>query len=238
MILCLDIGNTRIKAGICREGGWHAKSAFALADVAGLRHQLQSWPRPLRAVGCNVAGTTAGRQIEAIVGEIGIAVEWVAACREQLGVRNSYEQPAQLGADRWAALIGARSLHEGACLVVSCGTATTIDVLDAAGIFQGGLILPGLDLMRSSLTAATAQLRTAAGKHAQLPRNTDDAIVSGSIEATAGAIARMFPHIAAQAGAICLLSGGGADAVAPHLHLPVRRIDFLVLEGLAHIAAA
>jgi type III pantothenate kinase len=237
MILCLDVGNTRIKAGIGGPGGWHAQAAFDLADIAGLRQQLQLWPRPPRALGCNVAGANAGRDIEASIGELGMAVEWIVPSGEQLGVRNSYERPAQLGADRWAALIGARGLHDGACLVVSCGTATTIDVLDAVGVFQGGLILPGLGLMRSALTAATAQLPAAAGKYVPLPRNTGDAIVSGSIEATAGAIARMFPRIACQSAAICLLSGGDADALAPHLQLPVRRVDYLVLEGLARIAA-
>jgi type III pantothenate kinase len=238
MILCLDCGNTRLKAAIGEQSAWHAHAAFELADLSGLRRQIEAWPRPRRAIGCNVAGAALGSAIEAILADCKLAIEWVTASREAHGVRNSYERPQQLGADRWAALIGARALHGGACIVVNCGTATTVDLLDADGIFEGGLILPGLALMRASLAAATAQLPAAAGDYAQLPRNTDDAIVSGSIEATAGAVERMFAQIAGQTAATCLVSGGAADALAPHLHLPLRRIDHLVLEGLARIAAA
>jgi type III pantothenate kinase len=151
-------------------------------------------------------------------------------------VRNGYDRPEQLGADRWAALIGARQLHAGACLVVGAGTATTVDLLTADGVFRGGLILPGLALMRSSLAGAAAQLAEASGRHSDSPRNTDDAIVSGAIEATAGAIERMYRRIAGQPSPTCLLTGGAAGELEAHLHLPLRRVDDLVLQGLLLVA--
>jgi type III pantothenate kinase len=123
--------------------------------------------------------------------------------------------------------------------VVMAGTATTIDVLDAAGHFRGGLILPGLDLMRKSLARNTAGLPEARGAYRDLPTNTDDAIVSGALHATLGAIERMAEQVCRPASAdFCvLLSGGAADMLAPHLDLPLQRVDNLVLEGLARVAA-
>ncbi len=119
------------------------------------------------------------------------------------------------------------------------GTATTIDFLDANGVFRGGLILPGLALMRHSLASGTAGLPLAQGTHHPLPLDTDDAIVSGALEATAGAIERMARHLSADVHGdaaaqqlSCLLSGGAAGALLPHLDLPTRHIEHLVLEGL------
>jgi type III pantothenate kinase len=143
-----------------------------------------------------------------------------------------------LGADRWAALIGARALHHGDCLVVLCGTATTIDLLTADGHFQGGLILPGLAMMRDALASGTADLPAAPGRFAELPRNTFDAIASGAVQATVGAIERMFRQLDAARDPLCLISGGAAGAVPPRLTFAHRAVDSLVLEGLARYATS
>ncbi len=111
-------------------------------------------------------------------------------------MRNLYENPERLGADRWAALIGARALHPHACVVVTAGTATTVDLLSAAGDFLGGLILPGVELMQQALARGTAQLPLADGRFALQPRRTVDAIRSGCLQAQAGAVERMFRQIA------------------------------------------
>ena len=116
------------------------------------------------------------------------------------------------------------------------GTATTIDTLDAGGRFRGGLILPGLDLMRRALARDTAALPLASGEHEAYPRNTDDAIISGCLEAQLGAIERAFMRIAGAPDSLCLLSGGAAQMLAPQLNIPHRLIDNLVLEGLARQA--
>ena len=78
---------------------------------------------------------------------------WVVARSEQCGVRSSYADPARLGADRWAALIGARHLYQGACVVVNAGTTMTVDALSSESIFLGGCIVPGFELMRRALAA-------------------------------------------------------------------------------------
>ena len=91
--------------------------------------------------------------------------------RELCGVRNLYERPEQLGPDRWASLIAARTLEPGrACLVVNAGTCTTVDMLSVNGEFAGGLILPGIDLMRFVLHEHTGRLPLQEGRYVRAPR--------------------------------------------------------------------
>ena len=229
MILCLDAGNTRLKWALFDPGsGWNASGSLALSELDDLK-----LPKADRAVLSNVAGEEVGARVERALA--GMPLFRVSAKSEQCAVRNGYERPEQLGADRWAALIGARALHRGPALVVMAGTASTVDLLDEGGVFRGGLILPGLDLMRASLARSTAQLALLAGEFRELPANTADAIHSGCLAAQAGAIERQFERIAAEPNALCLLSGGAADHILPLLRLPVRHVENLVLEGLACI---
>jgi type III pantothenate kinase len=229
MILCLDAGNTRLKWGLWEGVGWRGQGVLDHAAIGELPRLLPL--QPLRIVACNVAGASVAAQIKAIADTLAVPLDWFCSSASAGGVVNGYDNPAQLGADRWAALIGARALHEGAALVVMAGTATTIDVLDADGVFRGGLILPGLDLMRRALARNTAGLPDACGSYRPTPTNTVDAIVSGALQATLGAIERMVCHLAG-AEFIVLISGGAAPALTPHLTLPWRQIDNLVLAGL------
>lgn len=233
-LLCLDCGNTRLKWGLRRAGAWLAQGALPLAEAESVDEVLPE--RPEQAIACNVAGPAAAQALVLAADRLHAPLAWVHAHARQCGVSNGYEQPSQLGADRWAALIGARALHQGPCLVVGAGTATTVDLLDRDGVFRGGLILPGLALMRSALAGNTAGLPDAAGVLRDLPRNTADAIASGCLNATLGAIERFFRQLP-DSDALCLLTGGAAAELAPHLALPHRLVDGLVLEGLARIAA-
>lgn len=238
MILCLDCGNTRLKWGLLSSSGdWHHRDSLPLADIGQLKLALAGHPTHVAVIGCNVAGAATATQLET---QLGMMIEWLTASATEGGVTNSYLAPGQLGADRWAALIAARHLHNGPCLVVNAGTATTIDLLSADGAFEGGVILPGIDLMRRALASNTAQLPYANAAYAELPRNTGSAIVSGTLEASVGAIERMFARLKDAAAdkdeAMCILSGGSAAELQPLLTIPHRVVDDLVLHGLACLA--
>ncbi len=237
MMLCLDAGNTRLKCGLHDGQVWRMRQAvdYAAADqlAATLSAPLE---RPTRIIACNVAGLAVRRQIEQIAARLAVPLTWLESSAACCGVRNTYDQPAQLGADRWAALIAAHALHAEPVVVVLAGTATTIDLLDGDGVFRGGLILPGLTMMRQALARNTAELPEASGQFRERPTNTDDAIVSGVVQATLGAIERMRVELAP--GARCIVSGGAAAELLPHLLAPVRQIDHLVLEGLRCVAEA
>jgi type III pantothenate kinase len=239
MILCLDAGNTRLKWGL-RDGSlWAAQGALEHAHCAQLAALLPASPR--RILACNVAGADVAQRIEALAATLAIPLEWFRSSAACCGVKNGYDRPERLGADRWAALVGAHALHAGPALVVMAGTATTVDVLAADGSFRGGLILPGLDLMRAALARHTAGLPEARGVYRDIPTNTDDAIVGGALHATLGAIERMARRsydIAAAADFAVVLSGGAADALAPYIDAPLLCVAHLVLEGLAVAATA
>lgn len=244
MRLLIDAGNTRVKwaAAVAGSapGDWVAQGAFVHADLGQAVPRWRSLPIS-GALVCNVAGPAVAAQIGAALASAGVgepAVEWFRSTAARAGVTNAYRQPAQLGSDRFAALIGARHRYPGqALLVATCGTATTIDLLDATGRFCGGMILPGLATMARSLALHTAQLpavsESALG--GTFADHTEAAIASGCIHAQVGAIVQARQ---AAPGARCLLSGGAASYIADHLPPPFERVDQLVLLGLHAVAGA
>ncbi len=235
MIVCIDSGNSRIKWGVHDGQAWLAQGALAHDELGRLAELLESWPRPQRVMLANVAGAAVGAAIRQHLGDWLPLLCEVRAEAQRAGITNLYKNPAQLGVDRWCALIGARALGVGPRLVVMAGTATTIDSLDGAGNFLGGLILPGLASMRRALARETAGLPFADGVCVPFPRCTDDAIVSGCIAAQCGAIERAFAGLGG-ADACCLLSGGNADVLAGHLVIPHVLAHNLPLEGLQRLA--
>jgi type III pantothenate kinase len=230
-MLLFDAGNSRVKWARVEGGEWRAEGVVGIGEWDALRQALASVSAPHRIIASNVAGSAVAGQLRAACCAWPCPVEFIAAQARQCGVQNGYEHPAQLGSDRWAALVAAWQRERAACLVVNCGTATTVDALSTDGEFLGGLILPGLDMMRRSLAAGAAQLQEAAGSWREFPRNTADALVSGAIGATVGAIRGQF-ELLAEPAARCLLSGGAAEDILPHLGLRVLRVDNLVLQGL------
>lgn len=241
--LLIDIGNTFVKWGryktnskapaqeSCLDSG-HA----LLEEIPALAAQLRKFPAPAQIVISNVAGTrvraTMLRLLE--IWPDAPAPYWVIPQDELCGVKNGYRNPAQLGSDRWAALIGARALHGARpVLVVCCGTATTIDLLTAQGKFAGGCIMPGVGTMLRSLHEKTAALPDADGVYVEYPVQTVDAIVSGCQHAQAGAVERVYDlYRRDHPDLLCLVSGGAARALTPHLAIVFRYHDNLVLEGL------
>jgi len=234
MILAVDCGNSRLKWGLHEKGRWRQTGTMAVSELARLEN---AWKRLLPAdqvIVANVAGRSVRKRLETLFARRSIVPTWVKAKRRECGVTNGYGRPDRLGADRWAALIGAWSILGGPCLVVTAGTATTVDILRGDGRFVGGAILPGLDLMKRSLARNTAGLPLARGRFSAEPRNTADAIETGCLLAQAGAIERAFATVGQ--GAACVLAGGAARRIVRHLGIPVRLVENLVLEGLVRIA--
>jgi type III pantothenate kinase len=195
-------------------------------------------PAPDRIVVANVAGHGAALFLNQQFARWRRPQRWIESVGEQCGVRNAYLDPAQLGCDRWAALIAARRLIRGPCLVVNVGTAMTVDALSGDGLFLGGLIVPGPRLMKESLAGNTARLADEPGAFEAFPISTRNAIESGVWQALAGTVERMAGALRERAGAIsgCVASGGAAALLLPHLKLEARLVDNLVLQGLLVIA--
>jgi type III pantothenate kinase len=238
MIHAIEARNSRVKWGWHDRRDWHNLATVSLIEFAAANHDINPFAatheNPQRIVISNVAGEGARELLINWTSIFDAEPLWLKGEAERCGVRSRYERPEQLGPDRWAALVAARALHQGPCLVVNAGTATTADVLAPDGEFLGGLILPGVDLMRFVLHEHTGSLPLREGRFAQTPRNTVDAIESGCRHAQAGAVERMFR--VAGPDAQCLVSGGAGNALIEQLDIPCRYVENLVLEGLARIA--
>ncbi len=233
MMLLLDIGNSRIKWALVEEGRQLQLGALDHSALASLQQVFARISVPSRILVSNVAGEEVAERVRELCAAWARPVEFVQAKPEQCGVRNGYAHPQRLGSDRWVALIAAWHDVHDACLVVNCGTATTVDALSARGEFLGGLILPGVDMMQGSLAAGTAQLEAREGALKDFPLDTADAIHSGAVRATLGAIESQFLLLRAkEASACCVLSGGAALKVMPHLSIAFDHVDNLVLRGL------
>ena len=240
MKLAIDAGNSRVKWGWHDGASWTSVASVSLIEFAASSDHINPFSvtheNPSRIVISNVAGDGAQQLLINWTSIFDARPEWVHGEAERCGVRSRYERPEQLGPDRWASLIAAHALRAGPCLVVNAGTATTVDALSADGEFLGGLILPGIELMRFVLHEHTGRLPMQEGQFRDLPRNTLDAIESGCRQAQAGAIERMLRLI--DGTATCLVSGGGGLALIERLGVPATYVENLVLEGLACIANA
>ena len=193
-----------------------------------------------------MAGHVVAQLLEETLREAGCPIQWARPTAESLGVRNAYDKPTQLGADRWAALLGlAGHFQEQAVPLVlaTFGTATTIDTLSPEKVFKGGLILPGPALMRQSLAQGTANLPLASGATTEFPTQTLQAIATGVVAAQAGAVWRQCDIAQKYFGVapILCVSGGGwpeveAEVRRMHADLKIEFIANPVLDGLARVA--
>lgn len=233
-MLLIDAGNSRIKWALIVGGAWSRQGVVENGQAETLRLAFNNLPPPKKILASNVAGEEMGKRLHAICALWPSPVEFIAARTEQCGVRNLYQNPAQLGSDRWAALIAAWQQEHTSCLVVNCGTATTLDTLSQQGEFLGGLILPGIHMMQRSLVTGAAALghEMVQGSWSKFPRNTADAMTSGAILATVAAIRFQFEALAGYGEPRCLISGGAAVSILPYLDMPLLRMDNLVLRGL------
>jgi type III pantothenate kinase len=257
-VLLLDIGNSRIKwarlPGSYRRGQrFAARGAIDLerfdARGAALEKLLESMGSLPRIVACNVAGAAVERRLRAVARRAGARrPQFVRSAAAAAGVRNAYAEPWRLGADRWAALVGARFEHPGQALcLVAVGTAMTIDLLDERGRHRGGSIIPGPELMIKALLERTAGIRRRAGRNATqamaragaspglFARDTRGAVTAGAVNAAAALIGE---SVRAARGLLgrnprLILSGGAAGKIGSRLRVPYRRGDELVLRGLA-----
>lgn len=250
-MLLVDAGNTFIKWAVPHSDQSFSAESIRWREFGSVRHhELSSlkstWhflhrKSPFeRVIISNVAGQNLGNAIfDFLKGldPIPQNIEWFYSAPSLAGIQNTYLDYRKLGSDRFASMVGARALYpDQPLIVVTSGTATTIDALAPDGIFMGGMILPGLKLMAESLAQNTAQLPEIAQHNSKISyfaNETGNAILSGCINAQAGAIERaVADHQKKYDNVKCLLSGGAARYIAPNLSLPHRIIDNLVLIGL------
>lgn len=240
MKLLLDIGNSRLK--------WAQCQTDLIADVAALDYQQaeflpllhnawQALPTPQVLVISVVGAQTILDCVLQLAAEYWPQAKIIqpSSTGVACGVTNAYLQPEKLGVDRWLVMLAAHQYYAGAVCVVDCGTAITLDMLTTNGQHLGGLIAPGLSIMRQALVSNTASLNLSTAKPlSQLANNTQTAIANGVLLAAVGLIETT---IARQKSAFQLIiTGGDATLISQHLTVAHKLDADLLFRGLAIIS--
>jgi type III pantothenate kinase len=248
MDLLIDIGNTRIKWATLEQQRLTQQHAAVYVDwdSAQIREQiLNKLSKPTRVLIANVGGDRIGALLaDTIEKACDVKAQFVHASVSAAGVRAGYQYPEKLGVDRWLAIIAAYHLERRATCVVSIGTAMTVDGVDASGQHLGGIIVPGPDLMLSSLYRGTSEIAVRArdgNEGSELfADNTQAAVHQGITHTLAAIVERASYDMQSRLGEMpaLLVTGGASGRITGALRVPYRLVPDLVLRGLAELARA
>ena len=240
MNLLIDIGNSRIKWATLDDKELSA-SAFLERKTTGLKTQLNKAWKPLKNIEAvwvsNVAGEKVALQLtDWCEKNWQMTPNFISAEAKRFGVSNAYDKPETLGTDRWLGLVAVRQHLQKACCIIDCGTAITVDILTANGQHQGGFIMPGLGLMRSTLAAGTDALTENTDDVAfnLLATNTYSAIQAGTLYSISATLENLIRDLQQNFNNEIrfIISGGDAAAIQPLLPDDVELDSDIVLKGL------
>lgn len=253
--IVVDVGNTRIKWGVCALDGSGVLRSYSLP------YTITAWAQQLRQLAdeqplASVAGPLSwalasvqpvrGARLSdwlRIRGDKVISLERAA----QLPLTVRLPHPDRVGIDRLLNAVAAkRRLAPGQpAVLIDAGSAVTVDWMDEKHAFRGGAIFPGLRLMAKALHDYAAMLpQVTIDKPATvLPADdTISAIEVGIFQTAAGGIERMARQLAEQGKTPAAVFLTGGDAALLHEALTVPRQptlwQHLTLEGILHSAEA
>jgi type III pantothenate kinase len=243
MILLVDIGNTRIK--------W-AQFDIELSHLGSHEYQSENLSQQIETIWGGIAApesvyiaNVGTRDLEVCITswvrqKWGCQTSFIKSSVSAAGVTNGYTSPTQLGVDRWLAIIAAHHLFHGDVCIFDCGTAMTMDVINADGFYHGGLIFPGLSLLRSSLTSNTIGCSNLLSQKLiinkqMVAKNTNDGIMLGSLYAVISIIKNQTLRLQQEfnLNPALVITGGDAPALIPYLSPNYQYAPALVLEGLS-----
>jgi len=209
----VDIGNSRIKWGICRENQVVEVIRLPLDDSGAWEGALEAISKAPTRWAISSVNAAALQRFQGWTknrGETGLLLHY-----KNLPIRMNVQEPERVGLDRLFGAIAARAMApERPAITVDIGTACTVNLIDVEGIFQGGAILPGPTLMSKALHDYTAKLPLIeiANLHSVSPpgRSTNQAIELGIQSAVGGALDRLIRYFSdiVEAPPVVFLTGG------------------------------
>jgi type III pantothenate kinase len=240
-----DLGNSRLKWGQVGLGGLITRSiALPVDDPGAWALVFEAWVLSREDVwAISTVNPPVADRLGRFLASRGVStIQWFRSAAE-VPITHDVEGPETGGADRALAVLAARSRHapDRPGLVVSCGTAITVERISANGVWQGGAIAPGLGLSARALHQLTAQLPQIDVPEAPEPwgRGTEAALAAGLFWGSVGAVREL---LARQAEGLTPSpwvdwTGGDAARLAPWIAWPESRVvPDLVLLGLARAA--
>lgn len=246
MQLWLDAGNTRVKWQLWEKGAMKKAGAFAhygrfevLEDT--LTQEFQVFASQVESVGlaCVLNADARHCLIQALEQCFSVPVRFAEVSKTFLGFSCAYEDVNRLGVDRWLASLAAFRYYQSPVLVVSCGSALTIDATTQCGQHLGGYILPGLAMAQKALLGDTHAVRfdpdDAKLDSLEYGRDTASAVNNGLLLQASAIISEAWQRFSCsrmQNTPRLVLTGGDAPLIASHLTINVELHDDLVLQGL------
>lgn len=232
MILDIDLGNTRMK-WILRGGGGDVVSRGAELNSSWGDQTLPVSAQISRVRISSVKGDLAERIERFMRDRLNIAAEFARVVDGVSGLKCGYEDSSRLGVDRWLALLACWENIGREAIVVDAGSALTIDVL-SGNRHQGGYIVPGLEMMKRSLSAGTwgISVDSETAPYLRPADNTSDAVRNGSLVAHVGMVDKVVKLTGIER---IVLTGGDSNLLKSHFDRDylVTVVPDLVLDGLA-----
>ncbi len=241
MNLLVDIGNTRLKWAVQQLGNLDSFGALVHNQENFSATLIASW-RLLELPNCIyiacVSSTELKQLLITIIGQLwpNCPIQEIHTKKQSHGLSNAYLNPEKLGVDRWLAMQGAFRHYSAPFCVVDFGTAITLDVIDEQGQHLGGMIMPGLTLLKQSLSKGTADLSFSSESHKQgLANYTQAAIYNGCLYAVKGFIEAGLMQTAQTSHLI--LTGGDAEFLANTLKLDAVIDTELIFKGMVLLSS-
>jgi len=242
-----DLGNSRLKWGrIGDDGRIEQVLALPLDDPDAWDAAWQCWhPEGAAPDSWTIASVNPplAERLDAFLKARGVTTTTWYRSAAEVPIRQDVENAEVGGADRALAVAGALGMHPagGPGLIVSCGTAITVERVASDGTWQGGAIAPGLGLSARALHMMTAQLPLVRPAAAPPPwgRGTRPALEAGLFWGTVGCVRELLTRQAVGLAPDPWLvwTGGDAALLAPAIEWTgASVVPYLVLEGLARIA--
>lgn len=258
MILTIDIGNTNIVLGVfdgeTLRGTYRLETPKAMA-ADEVRLMVERTLKQAQVEARLIVKAVVGSVVPAFNDRVADACQAVfgrrpieVSARVKLPVLIDVDYPEQVGADRIANAAAGYVRYGGPCLIVDFGTATTFDVVSAAGAYIGGAIVPGPRTAMADLVARTAQLFEVEIEPPEkvIGRSTEQALKSGFFYGTVGQVDYLIERIIAEADQVksppqvvghrerwhIVATGGLAGRIEYYSHL-IQKVDpHLTLDGL------
>jgi type III pantothenate kinase len=195
MNLLIDSGNSFIKWAQAKDGSITRKGLCPTAVVSTLVEKWTGYNVPVQVIVSNVAGKVVAAEISRVVTTLWqLDAEFIVSSQSCCGLTNRYHKPEQLGADRWMAMVAAYQMMQNSVIVVDCGTAVTIDLVNEKGQFVGGVIMPGLSTAFQSLrteTDAVDEISSINSDASSVAQSTEEGVAAGVLLGLAGGVERV-----------------------------------------------
>jgi type III pantothenate kinase len=225
LVLVIDVGNSGAKLGVVKGEDVAGPVRLPACDGKSIRDFARPLVKDAKTITA-VCGSdlTKVRDLAWELSKFGFKDAIVVGHDHRGLPKARVTQPATAGMDRRVQALAASVLAAGPAVVVSAGTALTVDAAAADGGLLGGTIGVGLSLAAKALTIGAEKLPLVdlVGAVPVPALDTETAIRAGIVIGAAGAIERLVEAMRPALGCPVFLTGADAAILSPHLRFPHR----------------